>query len=153
MRSSILVPSLFLITSFTQSASELKALPGSPCASKCGNVLEGTSGENDIVCQNTDYTSLIGTTYSGCVGCQLTSTFVDPSTNETDLEWGLYNLRYAMSWCLFGFPNNTDVEDTPCITSLSCAPMKDAIEYGNLTTDAQTEYGYCSDIATNQIIE
>ncbi|KAF7920004.1 uncharacterized protein EAE98_009238 [Botrytis deweyae] len=153
MRSSILAPSLFLITSFTQSTSALKALPDSPCASKCGNVLGGTSGENDIVCQNTDYTSLIGTTYSGCVGCQLTSTFVDPSTNETDLEWGLYNLRYAMSWCLFGFPNNTDVEDTPCITSLSCAPMKNAIEYGNLTTDAQTEYGYCSDIATNQIAE
>ncbi|KAK6610792.1 hypothetical protein H4I96_02390 [Botrytis cinerea] len=31
--------------------------------------------------------------------------------------------------------------------------MKDAMEYGNLTTDAQTEYGYCSDMATNEIAE
>ncbi|ESZ99423.1 hypothetical protein SBOR_0185 [Sclerotinia borealis F-4128] len=149
----ILAPSLFLLTSFTQSTSALKALPNSPCASKCGNVLGGTKGDDDIVCQDTGYTSLIGTTYSGCVGCQLSSTFVDPSTNQTDLEWGLYNLRYAMSWCLFGFPNNTAVEDTPCITSTSCAPMQEAIEYGNLSTDAQMEYGYCSDIATNQILE
>lgn len=154
MRSSIiLAPSLFLLTSFIQSTDALKALSNSPCAPKCGNVLGGTSGDDDIVCQNTDYTSLIGTTYSGCVGCQLTSTFVDPSTNQTDLEWGLYNLRYAISWCLFGYPNNTQVQDTPCITPLSCGPMQNALEYGNLTTSAQTEYGYCSDIATNQILQ
>ncbi|KAA8572858.1 hypothetical protein EYC84_003428 [Monilinia fructicola] len=125
MRSSTMVaPSLFLLTSFIQSTSALKALSNSPCAPKCGNVLGGTLGVDDIVCQDTSYTSLIGTTYSGCVGCQLSSTFVDPSTNETDLQWGLYNLRYAISWCLFGFPNNTEAEDTPCMTSLSCGPMK-----------------------------
>ncbi|KAB8299918.1 hypothetical protein EYC80_000161 [Monilinia laxa] len=136
-----------------QPTSALKALSNSPCAPKCGNVLGGTLGVDDIVCQDTGYTSLTGTTYSGCVGCQLTSTFVDPSTNETDLQWGLYNLRYAISWCLFGFPNNTQAEDTPCITSLSCGPMKDTFEYGNLTTGDQTEYGYCSNIATNQILQ
>ncbi len=26
------------------------------------------------------------------------------------------NLRFAISWCLFGYPNNTAVGDTPCIT-------------------------------------
>ncbi|KAI9646975.1 hypothetical protein NHQ30_004976 [Ciborinia camelliae] len=154
MRPSIILPpSLFLLASFLQFTSALKALSNSPCAAKCGNVLGSTSGDDDIVCQDTGYTSLVGTTYSGCVGCQLTSTFVDPSTNQTDLEWGLYNLRYAISWCLFGFPNNTEVEDTPCITSLSCAPMKNAIEYGNLTTSGIAEYDYCPDIATNQILE
>ncbi|QSZ30911.1 hypothetical protein DSL72_000469 [Monilinia vaccinii-corymbosi] len=61
------------------------------------------------------------------------------------------NLRYAMSWCIFGFPNNTDVENTPCITSLSCGLMKSTIEYGNLTTHGQSEYGYCSNLATNLI--
>ncbi|PQE16610.1 Lpxtg-domain-containing protein [Rutstroemia sp. NJR-2017a BBW] len=140
----ILAPSLFLLTSFLEPTNALKALSDSPCAVKCGNVLGGTTGEDDIVCDDSNYTSSIGTTFSSCVGCQLASSFVDPTTNETDLQWGLYNIRYAMSWCLWGYPNNPAVENTPCITSFSCGPFQNAVEYENLTTTS-SEYGYCDD--------
>lgn len=98
MRPSLIVaPSLLLLTSFLEPINALKALSDSPCAAKCGNVLGGTTGEDDIVCDDIDYSSSVGTIFSGCVGCQLTSSFVDPTTNETDLQWGL---------CLSIFPHD-----------------------------------------------
>lgn len=137
---SLVSSSLFLLTSFASTGAALEALSNSPCAVQCGNVLGGTSG-NDIVCPDSSYTgTLAGTTFSSCITCQLGSKYVDPVTKQTDLQWGLCglppfvslpllrsdqliklfcaldNLRYAMSWCLYGYPNNTAVGDTPCIT-------------------------------------
>ncbi|KAM3081600.1 hypothetical protein ACMFMG_005052 [Clarireedia jacksonii] len=144
--SSILAPSLILVTSFLEPINALKALSDSPCATKCGNVLGGTTGTDDIVCEDSNYSSSIGTIFSGCVGCQLGSSYIDPTTNETDLQWGLYNIRYAMSWCLWGFPNNPNIENTPCVTSYSCGPYRNAVEYENLTATT-SEYGYCDAFA------
>lgn len=63
-----------------------------------------------------------------------------------------------MSWCLFGFPQNADVEGSPCVTrydfhirrrfshltsdSTACGGMEPAIEFGQLSQDVD-EYGYC----------
>lgn len=52
-------------------------------------------------------------------------------------------MRYAISWCLFGFPNNTAAGSSSCTTSFSCAPLKDSIEYNNLSSSSLTEYDYC----------
>jgi len=142
MRPSLAIPSLYILTTIIHSALALQALLSSPCAVQCGNVLESTSG-NDIVCQDSGYTSSAGTIYQSCLSCQLSSTYVDPSTKQTDLQWALYNLRYAISWCLWGYPNNTDVGDTPCITSTACAPLQGAIEFDSLSSNA-SEYGYCA---------
>ncbi len=127
-----------LVTTFTSTARALDALSNSPCAVQCGNVLSSTSG-SDIVCTNGAYTSIsAGITFQSCVTCQLGSTYVDPVSEQTDLQLGLCeyiphrytsilqmtannfltdNLRFAVSWCLFGYPNNTQVGDTPCLTS------------------------------------
>jgi len=110
---------------------------------QCGNVLSSTSGA-DIVCNNGDYTSIAaGITFQSCVTCQLGSTYIEPSTKTTDLQLALYNLRYAVSWCLFGYPNNTNVGNTPCITSTACQPLESAIEFDSLSNEA-SEYGYCA---------
>jgi hypothetical protein len=89
MRPSLVSSSLFLITSFATTGTALEALSNSPCAVQCGNVLGSTSG-NDIVCPDSSYTStLAGQTFQSCISCQLASTYQDPVTKETDLQWAL----------------------------------------------------------------
>jgi len=143
MRSSLVSTVLLFLTALIWSSAGLESLPNSPCAIQCGNALGGTTGA-DIVCNNGDFSgTAAGQTFQSCVTCQLGSTYVDPVTKQTDLQWALYNLRYAMSWCLFGFPNNTNVGDTPCITSTACGPLENAIEFDSLSSDASA-YAYCS---------
>ncbi len=70
-----------------------------------------------MTCDDADYaSSTYGATFKACLACELSSTYVDPNTKESDLQWAIYNLRYALSWCLFGFNNNTDLANTPCLT-------------------------------------
>ncbi|KAL3425870.1 hypothetical protein PVAG01_02661 [Phlyctema vagabunda] len=130
-------------------------LAGSPCAAKCGNVLSTTTGE-DIVCPDASYPSsgnpgsVAGVVFESCVSCQVQSNYTDLETGDTDLQRGLYNMRYAISWCLFGFPNNTEVADTPCITSRSCGPLEAAFEFDNLSTPTAA-FGYCPDLFMNEV--
>lgn len=54
------------------------------------------------------------------------------------------NLRYAVSYCVFGFPGNEDIENTPCRTSEACGPFQDAIKHENLTSEGLDKYDYCA---------
>lgn len=65
--------------------------PGSPCASKCGNVLDKTSSD-DLVCEEDQYDSGAGLVFKSCVECQLSSSYVTESDDfkngkDTDLQW------------------------------------------------------------------
>ena len=92
MRGSVIASAFLFLISFTSTTTALEALPNSPCAIQCGNVLSSTTGD-DIVCQNADFTGTSqGVTFTGCVTCQLGSTYVDPVTKQTDLQWGLCEL-------------------------------------------------------------
>ncbi|RSL43620.1 hypothetical protein CEP54_015022 [Fusarium duplospermum] len=112
----------------------------SPCGTLCGNVLSDTTN-NDIVCHEDDYTSGSGIVFQQCLACEQTSDY-RTSDNETDQQYYLYNLRYAVSYCLFGIPDNKDVINTPCMTSKACGPFHDAIVYKNLSSKVD-KYEYC----------
>lgn len=114
--------------------------PGSPCATKCGNVLDGTAPD-ELTCAQDDYLT-DGHLFQECLECQLYSDYA--GEGQTDTQWALCmffiplcldctlsttscrdlrtdivgkdNLRYAFSYCLFGVPNNENVVTTPCIT-------------------------------------
>jgi hypothetical protein len=90
MRPSFLLSSTLLLTFFTSTSTALEALESSPCAVQCGNVLGSTSGD-DIVCPDSSYTAanLVGSTFSSCITCQLGSNYVDPVSNQTDLQLAL----------------------------------------------------------------
>ncbi|TAQ86779.1 hypothetical protein B7494_g4906 [Chlorociboria aeruginascens] len=122
MHPSLVKPALFLLTtSLVSTTSALQALTSSPCAAQCGNVLQSTSGD-DIVCPDTAYASAAaGTVFQTCISCQLSSTYVDPDTQESDLQWALYNLRYA----------------------ITCGGLESAFEFDSLSSNA-TEYAYCT---------
>lgn len=78
---------LCLLTVFLRLTSALQCVAGSPCESVCADA--GTLNE-DVVCLDADYQSLPqGRAYQKCVACQLNSTAVDTSKNETDVGWGL----------------------------------------------------------------
>ncbi|KAM0536962.1 hypothetical protein ACHAPW_004697 [Verticillium nonalfalfae] len=107
--------SAFWLGLWLSRASALKAVDGSPCQTLCGNVLGSTSSD-ELVCKEEDYdTSAEGGVFERCTTCQLTSGYIDG--DETDTQWALYNLRYAVSYCLFGYPENEDVGSSPCLTS------------------------------------
>ncbi|KAH7152347.1 hypothetical protein B0J13DRAFT_658746 [Dactylonectria estremocensis] len=121
-------------------ANAILVAPNSPCSSNCGNVLGSTSA-SDIVCSQDSYSSGAGQVFDNCVSCEITSDY--SNSGETDQQWALYNLRYAVSYCLFGTPDNSDVITTPCITSKACGPFKEAIEFKNLSSNVDS-YDYCT---------
>ncbi|OAA60435.1 hypothetical protein SPI_05559 [Niveomyces insectorum RCEF 264] len=121
-------------------ASALLVAPNSPCAQYCGNVLSSTTSA-DMTCNDADYAgSAAGTVFETCINCELTSNYA--SGNETDLQWLIYNVRYAVSYCLFGVPNNPHVLDTPCLTSTACLDLEPAFDFHNLSTHVGA-YDFC----------
>jgi len=95
-----------------------------------------------MACSAPQYSSTPqGTVFQNCVGCELKSQY--QSQKETDLQWMLYNLRYAVSYCLFGYPDNVGIGNSPCITRTACGPLQAAIQYQNLSATASA-YDYCS---------
>ncbi|KAK1655528.1 hypothetical protein BDP81DRAFT_388453 [Colletotrichum phormii] len=129
--------------------SAIHVADGSPCETLCGNVLDSTT-KNDVVCDEHSYSSsAAGSVYQQCISCELSSDFAT-STNETDTQWALYNLRYAVSYCVFGYPDNPDVGSSPCLTRTACEPLQNAIKYNDLASNA-TEYEYCDVWDHNQV--
>ncbi|KAI1376595.1 hypothetical protein F4677DRAFT_82561 [Hypoxylon crocopeplum] len=107
---------------------------GSPCGTKCGNVLDSTTTDM-IVCDEGEYsTKTEGQVFEACVGCESTSSYSQQSSS--DLKSLLYNVRYATNHCLFESSTN------PCLTSFACGNIQGAVQYGNLTTSSST-YAYC----------
>jgi hypothetical protein len=61
-----------------------------------------------------------------------------PLTPEPD------NLRYTAAYCVFGYPNATDVGSTPCSTSRACGNLQASVEHGIPNLGDTTAYSYCS---------
>ena len=143
MRPSRASQGLFLLTTLTATSNALQILSSSPCSIQCGNVLGSTSGD-ELVCFDDNYGSSKGVVFENCMNCLLTSKYAAEAAKnvqqDSDIRWllcmltsilpgnlflesetltnkkTLDNLRYTISWCLFGFPNNTQAGDTPCTT-------------------------------------
>ncbi|KAM7223302.1 hypothetical protein V8F06_001179 [Rhypophila decipiens] len=130
--------------------SSLQVTPNSPCSKVCvdSTILDlsdpnsSNTRNSDIVCADADLGSPKGTKWKDCMTCLQTSTFSQGS--ENDQAWFLYNLRYSLSYCVFGFPNATGVADTPCRTSFACQNLQGSLEHGVLDPTKTTTYSYCS---------
>jgi len=139
----LLCSTLFIF--YTPSAA-LRANPQSPCASLCGNI-SSTSGD-EISCYDDAYADTsVGQQFQACIACEINSTSVDPGTGSTDLQWLLYNLRYTVSYCLWGYPDNPNVTDVPCLTQPACGGYQSNIEYNNLSSSVGA-YDYCTGFNT-----
>ncbi|KAI4106991.1 MAG: hypothetical protein L6R37_001884 [Teloschistes peruensis] len=102
-------------------------------------------GLHHCTCYDQDYnSSTAGSSFKDCVTCELGSVTFDHQTNQTDVGWALYNLRYATSWCLFDYPRSQYQEiPTPC--NQTCGSIATALETNLLTPNKSQPYDYCED--------
>ncbi|TQB72188.1 hypothetical protein MPDQ_006986 [Monascus purpureus] len=133
-------PSVFVLNPLIPVVLGLRTTVGSPCTDVCHQTSNETTPA-DIVCLDSDYnTTITGSNFQKCVECQLRSSYADNYTGETDVLWGLYNLRYAFSTCVFGYPKQVNNISSPCI--VACQPLDAALEPG-LTTATSDYYSMC----------
>ncbi|OKL56446.1 hypothetical protein UA08_08224 [Talaromyces atroroseus] len=103
----------------------LRTVQGSPCTSLCGDTSNTTSSE--ISCIDSAYnTTQTGETFESCVSCLLESNFQNATSGETDVNWGLYNLRFAFTSCVYDYPVPVTNVSTPCL--VSCTTLGPALE-------------------------
>ncbi|CAG7964774.1 unnamed protein product [Penicillium nalgiovense] len=116
---------VILLNSPTPVVFGLKTTSGSPCADVCGTTTNTTSSE--ITCLDHSYNQTsVGKSFKNCISCQLDSEFHDQNTGESDVNWGLYNLRYAFSTCVFGSPDSISNVSSPC--PVACDGVRLAVE-------------------------
>ncbi|KAI0130047.1 hypothetical protein BJ170DRAFT_298301 [Xylariales sp. AK1849] len=142
---------ILLFTALGGYSTALQVTPNSPCASFCidSNDLDfsdpksSTTGNKDITCYDNDYTSSsAGQKFHRCMSCLQDSSF--SQGQENDQAWFLYNLRYTFDYCIFGFPNASDVASTPCSTSTACGGLENALTNDNLDANSVQAYEYCA---------
>ncbi|KAL7949023.1 hypothetical protein V8C42DRAFT_342041 [Trichoderma barbatum] len=126
----------------------LRVSPNSPCTSVCTSDVSQSDPKffneqwKDIACKDKDIDGKPeGQRLKSCFTCLQNSTYTHGSENDQD--WFLYNLRYASSYCMFGYPNNTDVDSGPCTTSEGCGNLASALELGIKNPTNVTAYDYC----------
>ncbi|KAH6652121.1 hypothetical protein BKA67DRAFT_497576, partial [Truncatella angustata] len=129
----------------------LQVTPNSPCSSFCvdskgldiSDPNSSNTANDDITCYDKEFSStLAGQKFQRCMSCLQDSSFIQGS--ESDQSWFLYNLRYTFDYCVFGFPNATNVASTPCSTSTACGGLEEALTGDNLDVTGLQAYGYCS---------
>ncbi|KAK8062357.1 LPXTG-domain-containing protein [Apiospora hydei] len=143
---------LFFFFYFIRFSITLQVTPNSPCASFCvdsddldySDPNSSNTLNKDVSCHDKDYASTaVGQKFRRCLSCLQDSTFAQGS--ETDQGWFLYNLRYTFDHCIFGFPNATDTESTPCSTSTACGGLENALTSDKLNVKGGLEpYGFCA---------
>ncbi|KAF4982908.1 hypothetical protein FZEAL_1563 [Fusarium zealandicum] len=148
---------VFLFVLFSSWALALQVTPNSPCAQFCLDSSDSDHSDpessntrgKDIVCNDDDFKSKPeGQRFQRCLACLQDSTFKRGSENDQD--WFLYNLRYSFDYCIFGYPNATDINSSPCVTSEACGPLEAALKGGIIEPDDRKQYDYCD--ATGKVM-
>ncbi|KAL2836574.1 hypothetical protein BJY01DRAFT_54815 [Aspergillus pseudoustus] len=109
-----------------QLSAGLRTTSGSPCENTCSPSNATTSEE--IVCTDQEFgDTQVGRKFEDCIQCQLQSTFTNDATGESDVEWGLYNLRYAFTSCVYGYPEKVSNISNSC--PVACQELESALEF------------------------
>ncbi|RYP35719.1 hypothetical protein DL766_002372 [Monosporascus sp. MC13-8B] len=132
------------------SVSALEVTPGSACSAIClkdteSDPLDPESSNTDIseiACNDDEYASTsTGIKYRNCLDCLQRSNATQEA--ESDATWFLYNLRYSVDVCVYGFPNASKRVSSPCDIDTACGPLKKAMVVGNLDP-GRDPYEYCT---------
>ncbi|RMZ75537.1 hypothetical protein DV738_g5403, partial [Chaetothyriales sp. CBS 135597] len=129
------------VLALVQLSGAFQYVPGSSCQSICAN----GSLDADAVCLDAEFNSTAGgRRVRSCVGCLLNSTAVDTATNETDVEFGLLALRFTLSSCMFGIPDERVSLSSPC--QVTCTPLNTSISYDldRTPSDNSARLDYCT---------
>ncbi|KFG78237.1 hypothetical protein MANI_111782, partial [Metarhizium anisopliae] len=122
------------------SAAALQVTPNSPCSSACidsagldaSDPNSSNTRAGDIVCADGQFDAdadAAGRKLRTCLACLQGSTYTQGG--EGDQAWFLYNLRYALDRCVFGYPNasaTAGATSSPCVTPESCGALAAALK-------------------------
>ncbi|KAG9255379.1 uncharacterized protein F5Z01DRAFT_51219 [Emericellopsis atlantica] len=130
----------------------LEFTPGSSCATYCLNDGEDdafsakasfTNG-TEITCDDLDFaTDDKGIKFQNCLECLSKSDKVEDE--ESDSHWFIYNLRYALSTCLFDKPESDKNRQisSPCVLKYACEPLEASLTDDDLKAQAENTWDYC----------
>ncbi|EFR05399.1 hypothetical protein MGYG_08411 [Nannizzia gypsea CBS 118893] len=122
-------------------ASAVRFTARSPCADVCGGMMANTTGD-EIVCHDNEFNDTPkGRRFRDCVSCELQSTFYDVFHDESDVKWGLHNLRYAFSTCIYGYPKVLQSLSTPC--QVTCQGLSESLKYKQTEPLGRNIYDFC----------
>ncbi|RYP29116.1 hypothetical protein DL767_006886 [Monosporascus sp. MG133] len=144
--------SIFLLSLLVSKdiVSALEVTPGSSCSAIClkdteSDPLDPESSNTDISeipCNDDEYGSTsTGIKYRNCLDCLQRSNATQEA--ESDATWFLYNLRYSVDVCVYGFPNASKRVSSPCDINTACGPLREAMVAGDLDPD-RDPYEYCT---------
>ncbi|KAH7152353.1 hypothetical protein B0J13DRAFT_548196 [Dactylonectria estremocensis] len=145
-----LVLPLALLLVLSPVVNALQVTPNSPCASFClassgldrSDPSASFTDGDEIVCGDDAFAdSTKGKKFQQCLTCLQDSDF--SRGEENDQDWFLYNLRYSFDYCIFGYPNASDIGSNPCVTSEACGPLEAALKKGITSPDDRAQYDYC----------
>ncbi|MCJ1463389.1 hypothetical protein MMC07_001996, partial [Pseudocyphellaria aurata] len=98
----------------------IEVTPNSNCSSLCddsassdpGKADSSTTNSNELVCDDDEFSStVVGRKFKECLICELNSTVSGILPNENDINWLIFNMKYNVDWCVFGYPNNPQVTE------------------------------------------
>lgn len=143
----MLISAILLSLLVVAPATALQVTPHSPCTDRCGaNV--GRMTPDEIVCFDQDFGAHgthNGSVFEDCVSCELESTFNDQITFQSDVYWGLFNLRYAWSVCVLGFPAQVIGLSNQCLAS--CTQFNSSVESRLLDPISGEMYQWCNTLS------
>ncbi|KAG8412842.1 hypothetical protein J3459_013754 [Metarhizium acridum] len=140
---------ILLVLRLAAPVAALQVTPNSPCSPACIDAAgldasdpdSSSTRAGDIVCADGQFDGdATGRRLKDCLGCLQGSTYTQGS--EGDQAWFLYNLRYAVDYCVLGYPNATGTP-SPCATPESCGALADALKRDMTRPGAVPAFGYC----------
>jgi hypothetical protein len=140
-----------ILVIFFAAVSAIQVTPGSSCAALCIDSPDGdafspsasTTNSTDIVCEDLHYHSTgTGIKYKNCIECLQKSEKLNGT--ESDVLWLIYNLRFTLDTCLFGFPSSEKTINSPCLIGYACNPLKNALLEDKLDPEKKSDFGYCN---------
>ncbi|KAK1142862.1 hypothetical protein N8T08_007296 [Aspergillus melleus] len=134
-----------LLLGLTAPVAGLRSTAGSPCVDVCNRQSNSTTG-SEIACLDDEFKNTAkGSNFQQCVECQLRSNYSDSASGQTDVEWGLYNLRYTFTSCVYGFPESVNNISSQC--TVSCQPLDSSLEY-DLRDPSGTNFDTWCDVSS-----
>ncbi|MCJ1466587.1 hypothetical protein MMC07_005207 [Pseudocyphellaria aurata] len=67
---------------------------------------------DDLVCNDDEFSStVVGRKFKECLICELNNATVDTATypEENYAYWHIFNMKFNIDWCVFGYPNNSQI--------------------------------------------
>ncbi|MCJ1367335.1 hypothetical protein MMC16_006467 [Acarospora aff. strigata] len=111
------------------------------------NTKSSSTQTHDLICEDWQYSGAnatgAGRKWKECIECESSSSRFDLPSGENDVYWFLFNIKFTVDWCIFGYPSNPDTTAASTTCGDACNNLKPMTTYQLLQTDMSLQYSYC----------